>query len=153
MREFAKLKQEAVEQIPEAVIKAREEKAKIATYKSMKDLDKGLSTIDISFVAQIIQIMLSVTGNRTQDSNFSNNKIVEVGLTDQKLVIEKIRQQLKANVFGITVGVQYTFANVYKFILKFGDQIKQAGDEFTSSIDLKEYVKFIKEVENVKKGY
>ena len=119
----------------------------------MKDLDKGLSTIDISFVAQIIQIMLSVTGNRTQDSNFSNNKIVEVGLTDQKLVIEKIRQQLKANVFGITVGVQYTFANVYKFILKFGDQIKQAGDEFTSSIDLKEYVKFIKEVENVKKGY
>ena len=153
LKEFGKLKQKAIDAIPEAVIKAKQDKQNIETFRAMKNLDQSLSRIDAAFALKIIDISLAVTGNRTQDANFSNNRLVEVGASDLKISMLKEREKLRANICGVKVGVDYTFANVFKFFLKFGEQVKRAGDEFKQQVDFEEYRKFIKEIDLVKREY
>lgn len=84
------------------------------------------------------------------DPELDNNKLVDFGLCDQKITIQKNDNNLNANICGITVNTYYRFDRIFKFMTIFGNSAKQYVDDMAVQIAIAEYKKYIQNIERVK---
>jgi len=113
-------------------------------------LDDFLAGIDFSFVFQIDNVAIEMTGSKCNDS-FGNKKLMNFGCEDQKYSVKKKGENINIKVCGWTIGAHNNLQELYKFLLKSKEMVSQTGDTIMNEMSEEAYVKqLIEEVERCK---
>ena len=124
----------------------------IKMIKTLKKADRALRKMDGSISFELGTVQLSVTGNRSE-STFSNSKMSDFGLSNQKLKITKVGMRLNANIFGITANTYFSTSQLYSFTTQFAQAAQIYGDNMAVQMSMEEYKIFIKSVDKCKELY
>lgn len=86
--------------------------------RKLRKVDRHAVKYDFSVQFTLSKVSVAVTGNRS-DKDIGNNKMADFGVEDQKVKIEKLGTQMKANIFGITLNTYYSTSKLYSFGMHF----------------------------------
>ena len=75
-----------------------------------------MEPLDFSFTFAIDKVSIEMTGNKSD--NFGNTKLMSFGFEKQNLSITKEAENIRFNIFGMTLGSYNKFEELYKFIMR-----------------------------------
>lgn len=104
----------------------------------MKGADKALEVVNLFFRVDLPNVNVGITGNRT-DKYIHNNALINVGLQDQMIVVQKKDNIFKANILGATMQANYNFQILFRFFKKFQQVMAMHVDDYAVQTSMEHY--------------
>ena len=79
--------------------------------------------------------------------------MIDFGVCNQKLEIQKDWNTLKTNAFGVTLNTYFSFTNLFMFFTSFAETMKIHASNMTVQTSAEQYKKFLKDIDRVKQLY
>mmetsp|Transcript_8327 Transcript_8327/g.13927 ORF Transcript_8327/g.13927 Transcript_8327/m.13927 type:complete len:183 (-) Transcript_8327:602-1150(-) len=130
---------------PVQEMKKKEKEAMEAVEKhqlAVQQLDKALAEVDFKVTFHIDQLSVEMTGNKSD--YFGNSKLVSLGFENQGFFVQKLRQEIQVNFFGVTVGTYNRFEELYKFIMRTKNTVTQVTSQLQSEMKDEQYLNDLK---------
>jgi hypothetical protein len=93
-------------------------------------------------------IFLSLT-----EKALGNHKLLDVGISGQKISLVKKSKTMKINAFGIVIDTYYSLDKVYSYGLMFLDSGSVYGGNLALQLSTDQYTRFIKDIKRVQSLY
>jgi len=116
---------------------------------SLGKLDRKLKNIDFTLRLEINNVSVYGTGNKNQ-AKISNRRILQVGLENQKISVEKKDYCLSLNILGAKLTTFYQMSVVYLFFKNFLQSNKVHMNNFMLQTSDDQYKKFLSSLSSVK---
>lgn len=116
---------------------------------SLGKLDRKLKNIDFNLKIEINHVSVYGTGNKNQ-AKISNRRILQVGLENQKISVEKKDYCLSLNILGIKLTTFYQMSVVYLFFQNFLQSNKVHMNNFMLQTSDHQYKKFLSSITTVR---
>lgn len=86
--------------------------------------------LDLKVGFHVDTLSVEMTGNKSDF--YGNSKLVSLGFENQGFVIQKVKNDIKTNFFGVTLGCHNRFEEVYKFIMRTKNTVTEVGEKLQS---------------------
>ena len=90
-----------------------------------------------------------MTGSKTD--SIGNSKLVSFGFANQSFNICKIKNEIRINMFGVTLGTYTTFEQIYNFLMRTKNTAMKVLENVKDTVDQEAYVQHMKQaVDDIK---